>query len=403
MWIALTEYELTVSHVVIFELFPLYLKLLPQKIFKVSLHDLTLKFVADAVLPWEETRPFPMTNTNSVYMVNNYSLTVIDFDSCKGLLTDLAIDAFMALLPEYCRDASVFSLNVLALKYLKYHHELLKRAAKEYLLFKDFWLCPSSLNNDHWILIVVLTKAKEIVVLDSTNKRGDISTTLGERIKQVRLLIEISHRQCFNEEVEWSQWKLRILNDLALQTNSIDCGMYVCVWAYCIFKELCPSQRIAKKTNRVRSWVANRLFENATMKKIEKPVIMDKGNGQGNDPDIIFQYDQADKIVEQKKGQQPWEKFRTQLKIVKMNSSDKFLQNIIKNLWRATETECGAPLGCKGSTAQMIYCGPCNEYFHQVCVYDSRGRPGKNEIYKCPQHVRSQTRTRTVLAPKKSF
>lgn len=61
-----------------------------------------------------------------------------------------------------------------------------------------------------------------------------------------------------------------------------------------------------------------------------------------------------------------------------------FLASIMRNLWEATDTFCGAKRCKKGIVA--YFCEGCREYFHLRCIEDLRKPPEQGD-YMCPKHI----------------
>jgi len=89
-------------------------------------------------------------------------------------------------------------------------------------------LCPLNINNVHWALMYADFEMHTIYYLDSM--LGTDATRWMMCFRQY--LIDI-HVMLYGTD-NIPQWSLECLQNCAQQPNSYDCGVYICMFAYCI-------------------------------------------------------------------------------------------------------------------------------------------------------------------------
>lgn len=88
----------------------------------------------------------------------------------------------------------------------------------------------------------------------------------------MRHLLSLSYSSIFKNEIAWNEWEITAPSDMGSQSNGYDCGVCVCVWAYCISTGLTPpsAQEICASSTAVRTWMQNLLLSKAV--KTERSV-----------------------------------------------------------------------------------------------------------------------------------
>jgi hypothetical protein len=116
-------------------------------------------------------------------------------------------------------------------------------------------ICPININNLHWSLVFADLERRQIFYLDSLNGRD--GTYWIQSL--YRYLIEknvIRNNNSSNEE-----WVLECSTPCAKQHNSDDCGVYTCLFAYCLMND-CPIPQIFQNTISARFIIAQSILNN---------------------------------------------------------------------------------------------------------------------------------------------
>ena len=107
----------------------------------------------------------------------------------------------------------------------------------------DIWIIPSNVNSSHWVITIVILNAKTILHLDSLHKPNHAQLHL------VWSFIKAQLKTNLNEE----EWSVFAPTDFLRQTNTYDCGVYVCLFAFA----LCSGTDFAyipKDSRSIRAW-----------------------------------------------------------------------------------------------------------------------------------------------------
>ena len=95
------------------------------------------------------------------------------------------------------------------------------------ILTADIILCPV-LHGDHWCLLVIQLKDKRTVYLDSLFN-GIGAQTSFSRFKNFLQCMAMYHQL----STDWLRWEFYSIpsSEIAQQTTSVDCGIFVIKWA----------------------------------------------------------------------------------------------------------------------------------------------------------------------------
>ncbi|KAK3916578.1 Ubiquitin-like-specific protease 1 [Frankliniella fusca] len=355
-----------------------------------------------AKYPWETHDDFvDVFSENHYYNVMGYNITAWDINTLAPgqWLTDAVIDSFVALTSDstsLCEpQAAIFVLDSLAIENATMGlQSIFKKAQNDQILFNDVWLVPTHVHRNHWILIVVLIKAKTIIVLDPLYSGSLISTAVEEHVQITRLLLSYSHSQIHGTSIDWDSWKINMPYDMGVQSNSSDCGLCVCVWVHSICTGTEPPLvgEICASSMRIRNWIRHQLLS-----KAQKEVRVAPPHRNNDNVDhiskVYFEFDEklssGELIIER-----PWLELPSPLwsvGLVDGYSTANLLGRALKNLWRSTEKFCGAEK-CLKVKSDMYRCEACPEYYHLVCIGDKRKAPAENQHYICPQHSQAIVR-----------
>ncbi|KAK3932002.1 Ubiquitin-like-specific protease 1, partial [Frankliniella fusca] len=299
------------------------------------------------------------------YAVGNMTIYETDWSSLapKSWLTDIIIDTFLSIVTSkdnlFEKEAAVFLLHSLALDNATMGvQSIFSRAASDWIL-NDVWIVPTHINRNHWILLLragrddceerlallllVLIKAKKIVILDSMNS-SILGNSVTEHLQVLRHLLAISHKHTFAVDINWADWSVNAPHDMGRQSNSFDCGLCVCVWVLCLCTATAPPSvtENCNSSDKIRHWMKTFIFSNAvkSLRLDPKPP-----STTPNQPDVILEeYSTFDKEVES--GSliipKPWETLPTVKVLTSGWETTEMLGNVMRNLWTATDTHCVA-------------------------------------------------------------
>ncbi|KAJ1525567.1 hypothetical protein ONE63_010371 [Megalurothrips usitatus] len=261
------------------------------------------------------------------------------------------------------------------------------------MLYNDLWLVPTLIKGNHWILFLVVVKTKKIIILNSMYEGKQLSSSLLLHLQILRLLIQKSHIQCFGGPPDWKLWSVHSPSDTYLQTNGSDCGLFVCLWSYSICTGKILPDGLGDMSVNIRSWISKEFLAKA-QPNLNK-MIVDSDDAE-DDLEVLEQMDPTICTTE------PWSNLpapKVDHDLIDGNPTALYLSTIITSLWIATSTKCGAPEGCRVKDKDMFLCEACREFYHMLCVGDTRKKPADEEPYLCPMHPYKQTKTRMVNLP----
>jgi sentrin-specific protease 1 len=114
---------------------------------------------------------------------------------------------------------------------------------------------PVNLDNRHWSLVVVYMEERAIVCYDSL---GVGSSTL-ERAKIVKDYLLEQYEHIFERPVDTSEkalWRISAHCATPRQTNGYDCGIYLCLYVYCITQGIAVEEIEPNHVCRFRHYIA---------------------------------------------------------------------------------------------------------------------------------------------------
>jgi Ulp1 family protease len=116
---------------------------------------------------------------------------------------------------------------------------------------------PINISNNHWTLIVVDIQKKNILYLDSLLPSGHGEESCRKVLQYIQ--DEVADKQQIL--LDTTQWTSTIGTTQPQQENSVDCGIYVLMYADCIHHKF-PLQLIkAEHISTLRKWVAISIYE----------------------------------------------------------------------------------------------------------------------------------------------
>lgn len=153
------------------------------------------------------------------------------------------------------------------------HYELiLDIISKTDILNKDMILV--CINTDpnrgmHWILGIIHVKIKKIIILDSSlNKKSKQSIHFSKLIEIIQLCYNFEN-YTKNAQLTFSrkEWKLVYASDAIQQKSLFDCGLFVCIHAFCFVTDSCFFNPPIKEG---RQWLHYNFNEYLEMKTEER-------------------------------------------------------------------------------------------------------------------------------------
>lgn len=85
-----------------------------------------------------------------------------------------------------------------------------------------------NVNRNHWVLLVVDFKTKQMKLLDSLTDNYDYYGNRSEA--KIRKFIEEEFKIMMGFEFSWDGWGFLNVKDLPKQENSFDCGICACLF-----------------------------------------------------------------------------------------------------------------------------------------------------------------------------
>lgn len=146
-------------------------------------------------------------------------------------LNDNIIDFYMNMICYHFANKSISTVSSLTTKKFLTNDrlELLNNWHNKINLFQYKILFLPLCNDKHWVLFCINTDHKIIIFMNSLVKLVDIKL-IKLYFGSIRTLLEANakhNRIDFN----FNEWKLANLKNLPQQTNSVDCGVFICMFA----------------------------------------------------------------------------------------------------------------------------------------------------------------------------
>lgn len=173
-------------------------------------------------------------------LAKGFSLTVKRADmmtlSENQWINDTVINFYMSMLVNRSEKGSlrVYAFNTFFFtKLCRDGHAGLKRWTRKIDLFSyHLVLVPIHLNR-HWFLAVVDFRRSQIALYDSFGAAH-------AKAKCIDLLREYLEEESLHKRkhgINWDDWKFIVAEDVPLQQNMSDCGMFTCQFAECISRD----------------------------------------------------------------------------------------------------------------------------------------------------------------------
>ncbi|KAK3931619.1 Ubiquitin-like-specific protease 1 [Frankliniella fusca] len=324
---------------------------------------------SDKGLPWEiKNFEYPdWSMLKHKYKCSAITLSKADFECLKAgeFLFDSTIDVFSTLMiadneNQYAEIESIPS-NALQCTQLGMQCYL-SNIDKNTFVLNDMLVVPSNINLNHWVLFLVLTKLKCIVILDPLYSKKSVDPNVVEHLLILRYFLECSYHFCFQGlKLDWEEWKLYAPRDFPRQPNGYDCGVYVCLWTYsaCCGNTLHVSDFSSTKLKAVRKFVFQKIMSNseeqADRSSLNKPTLpSDSGISHAFFADAIQSI--KDGAVEVNR---MWDNVEAPDIIysspVPGKSSLQVIGDYLKHLSGATDHACEAPGRCKLKNVKGIH------------------------------------------------
>lgn len=245
---------------------------------------------------------------------------------------------------------------------------------------KDIILMPVAYAS-HWFLIVVELKKKYITTIHSLSK---YLKTYKNKIKFIISILlkflNAVHMNHYHENVDWSTWSIFCPSDNPNQSNSYDCGVHICIYAYLI----CRGPKIKTFNDRqvlnARRFIAHFLVNH--VQKIDHTLPYMSAMQTFTSVEYRTQVLQAfavaptfNLICDSPIFQLPVSSTEsdTENNVLKLNKAAssltvKYLCNIVESLFLATEKICAYKERCLQVNENMIHCDSCRDFYHFSCI-----------------------------------
>ena len=139
----------------------------------------------------------------------------------------------------------------------------------------DYIFIPVNHSNTHWALISVSIKEK-IRYYDSLKRYYD---SLKWNYRGIMKLVQ-DHLTSISLNSDKEEWRTEICSELPIQTNTFDCGVFLCQYAYCIASGK-SFNYLTENTRNLRQLMHNEFLEGKVREgnsTEEKP--LDKGKSE---------------------------------------------------------------------------------------------------------------------------
>jgi len=171
------------------------------------------------------------------------------------------------------KDKSVLYIpsNMYEYFFIKDYINILQTFLDSDALNKDFILVTINtkpLQGKHWILGVIHLKLKKIIILDSLLSQNEREEHFINLLQITSLCYNVANYFYeTNLTFKLHEWQCVYANDAIQQTNSFDCGLYVCIHAFCCIKEI---YFFNEPSNSGREWLFYNFNEYSKLKNQEK-------------------------------------------------------------------------------------------------------------------------------------
>jgi sentrin-specific protease 1 len=207
-------------------------------------------------LPKKRTLPGHLKNTflnefSKLQVVDKFAITLTRHSFAKlgrgEWLDDQIINFYFKLLQEL-KDAdssiirksvffSTFLMQVLFVETNKFDYKAVERWTKKINIFEhDMLFIPINYNQDHWLLAVVYMQQKMIVLYDSMGSSTKKELFKGVLMNWLQLEKETKHPEVHFDASEWHSCFGGF--HVPKQSNGYDCGVFVCMAAEYISKNI---------------------------------------------------------------------------------------------------------------------------------------------------------------------
>ena len=203
----------------------------------------TLQFLANTLAPPPtqlfQEKDHREKNTKKILVINNLEILQSSLDTLdpENWLDGEVIDAYIHLMTKAVSNKVVKVLHLSTIFFQKLvgcgpkGESVLREGIDRDVLNQDVLIAPI-FHQNHWTLIIIDIVRRIIISLDSLN----LATTFGIREYSAFLSnLSMTHKK---RPINWSLWRLYKPTDMPRQTNSFDCGIYICTYA----KMLCTGK-----------------------------------------------------------------------------------------------------------------------------------------------------------------
>lgn len=155
--------------------------------------------------------------------------------------------------------------------YIKDYTNIIQTFLDSDALNKDFILVTINtkpLQGEHWILGVIHLKLKKIIILDSLLDQNEREEHFINLLQITFLCYNVANYYYeTNLKFKLHEWQCVYAEDAIQQTNSFDCGLYVCIHAYCYIKNIFFFN---EPSNSGREWLFYNFNEYSKFKNLEE-------------------------------------------------------------------------------------------------------------------------------------
>ncbi|XP_064483155.1 sentrin-specific protease 1-like isoform X2 [Ornithodoros turicata] len=194
-----------------------------------------------------------------------YNVTVEDIHSVlrRNWLNDVVIDVYMQLITEKAEEKEGFnSIHALTTHFFSVlrtrGYEPIEKWTQNVDLFSYRLVLVPVHDVDHWSLAVLNIETKQIDFYDSLGRRNeDCCQILMDFLRR-------EHRLRAGRKLLPDTWDYNFVQDIPMQTNTYDCGAFVCLYAECLGRRV-PFEFSSKDLPKLRYRIAYEILEGSLL------------------------------------------------------------------------------------------------------------------------------------------
>ncbi|XP_064472074.1 sentrin-specific protease 1-like [Ornithodoros turicata] len=190
-----------------------------------------------------------------------YNVTVEDVQTVlrRNWLNDVVIDVYMQLVAEMAQEkggaGSVHALTTHFFSVLRSRgYKAIQKWTENVDLFSYRLVLVPVHDLDHWSLAVLNVEAKQIDFYDSMGRRNE------DCCRMLMDYLRREHRHKTGRKLVPDTWDHNFVRNVPMQTNTYDCGAFVCLYAECLVRGI-PFEFSSKDLPKLRYRIAYEILQ----------------------------------------------------------------------------------------------------------------------------------------------